>query len=79
MPLFRFNLEDHAFIADRGFHDCIDEAEARLIAEELADQLVQTEPHLSNGNHAIVVRDELNREIYRAGLDRESITKRRGI
>jgi len=45
MALYRFNLEDHHFIADRG--------------------------------HAIVVRNELNVQIYRAEMDRDCIAKRR--
>jgi ATP:corrinoid adenosyltransferase len=77
MPLYRFNLEDHRFIADRGTHDCIDQAHAEEIADEIAERLVQSQPELIEDDHAIVVRDETNREIYRAGLDRESVLKRR--
>ena len=77
MPRFRFNLEDHTIIADRGLHECADEAEARLIAEELADRLVQHEPHLLEGGHAIVVRDHENRQIYRAEMNERSILTRR--
>ena len=29
MLLYRFNLEDHRFIADRGVHECIDEEHAK--------------------------------------------------
>ena len=77
MPRFRFNLEDDTIIADRGLHECADELEARLIAEELADRLVQHEPHLLTGGHAIVVRDRENRQIYRAEMDERSILVRR--
>jgi hypothetical protein len=34
MPLYRFNLEDDRFIADRGVHDCLDEEHAREFADE---------------------------------------------
>lgn len=37
MSRFRFNLEDHSIIAGRGLHECADEMEVWLIAEELAD------------------------------------------
>ena len=77
MPLYRFNLEDHRFIADRGSHDCADEADAIVMANEIADRLVQHEPELLEGSHAICVRDEDNRQIYRAEMDRTSILDRR--
>jgi hypothetical protein len=76
MARYRFNLEDHRFIADRGIHDCFDEEHAREIADELADRLVQTEPDLVFGGHAIVVRDEHDRQIYRAEMDHASVVKR---
>jgi hypothetical protein len=37
-----------------------DELEARLVADELAERLVQHDPHLLKGGHAIVVRDQAN-------------------
>jgi ABC-type Zn2+ transport system substrate-binding protein/surface adhesin len=77
MPLYRFNLEDHHFIADRGMHDCLDEEHAREIADEIADRLVQAEPNLRFGGHAIVVRNEHNQQIYRAEMDGGSIVGRR--
>ena len=77
MPLYRFNLEDHRFIADRGSHDCIDQLHAVEIADEIAERLLQAEPELVDGKHAIVVRDASNQEVYRAGLDRESVLLRR--
>ena len=36
MLLYRFNLEDHRFIADRGVHECLDEEHAKEIAEGIA-------------------------------------------
>src|SRR5215213_2587665 len=77
MAPYRFNLEDHHFIADRGVHDCIDEEEAREVADEIAERLVQLQPELLTGGHAIVVRNERNAQIYRAEMDRDSITRRR--
>ncbi|WP_423959260.1 DUF6894 family protein [Bradyrhizobium sp.] len=77
MPLYRFNLEDHHFIADRGVHDCVDEEHAGEIADEIADRLVQIEPELVWGGHAIVVRNEHNVQVYRANMDRTSIHSRR--
>jgi hypothetical protein len=77
MPLYRFNLEDHRFIADRGLRECADETDAQTMANEMADRLVQHQPELLDGGYAIVVRDENNRQIYRAGLDRASIHQRR--
>jgi hypothetical protein len=77
MPLYRFNLEDHRFIAGRGLHDCIDEEHAKEIADEIAERLVQAEPDLMAGGHAIVVRDARNRQIYRAEMDADSVLRRR--
>jgi hypothetical protein len=77
MPKFRFNLEDHVFIADRGTHDCADEADAQMMANEIADRLVQTHPEFLEGGHAVVVRDESNRQVYRADMDKTSILQRR--
>ena len=77
MPLYRFNLEDHQFIADRGLYDCIDEEHAKEIADEIAERLVQAEPDLLFGGHAIVVRDAKNRQVYRAEMDSDSILRRR--
>jgi hypothetical protein len=77
MPKYRFNLEDHVFIADRGAHECADILHAREVADEIAERLVQTQPELVSDRHGIVVRDENNREVYRAELDRESIRRRR--
>ena len=77
MPRYRFNLEDDRFIADRGVHDCIDEDHAREIADEIAERLVQVEPQLVFGGHAIVVRDENNRQVYRAELDFDAVLRRR--
>jgi hypothetical protein len=44
MPLYRFNLEDDRFIADRGVHDCLDEDHAREIADrtEMNPDLITT-------------------------------------
>lgn len=77
MPLYRFNLEDHQFVADRGLHECIDEEHAKEVADEIAERLVQAEPELIFGGHAIVVRDAENRKIYRAEMDVGSISRRR--
>jgi hypothetical protein len=77
MLLYRFNLEDHRFIADRGVHECIDEEHAKEIADGIAERLVQAEPDLIFGGHAIVVRDAENRLIYRAEMDVNSIARRR--
>ena len=77
MPRYRFNLEDHRFVADRVLHECADELDAQALADEIADLLAQAEPHLLEGGHAIVVRDEHNRQIYRAEIDRISIARRR--
>jgi hypothetical protein len=77
VPSYRFNLEDHRFIADRGMHDCIDEDQAKDMADDIADRLVQEEPSLLTGGHAIVVRDQANRQVYRAEMDRGSIMRRR--
>jgi hypothetical protein len=77
MPKYRFNLEDHVFIADRGAHECADIAHAKEVADEIADRLVQTRPELVSGNNGIVVRDEDNREVYRADMDKVSIRRRR--
>jgi hypothetical protein len=77
MAPYRFNLEDHHFIADRGIHDCVDEEQAREVADEIAEHLVQLQPELLSGGHAIVVRNEHNVQIYRAEMDRDCIAKRR--
>jgi hypothetical protein len=77
MPLYRFNLEDHHFIADRGSHHCADEADAQIMADEIADRLIQHHPELLEGGHAVVVRDEESRQVYRAEMDRTSILQRR--
>ena len=77
MPKFRFNLEDHLFIADRGLHDCADENDAQMMANEIADRLVQTQPEFLEGGYAIVVRDDRNRPVYRAEMDKASIIRRR--
>jgi hypothetical protein len=77
MPSFRFNLEDHKVIADRGLHDCADESDAQMMANEIADRLVQHQPEFLDGGYAIVVRDESNRQVYRAEMDRTSILQRR--
>lgn len=77
MPRYRFNLEDHVFIADRGAHECADVVHAKEVADEIADRLAQTRPELVSDNHGIVVRDENNREVYRADLDKDSIRRRR--
>jgi hypothetical protein len=76
MPKFRFNLEDHHFIASRGVHDCVDENEAKMMAREIADRLVQRQPELLQGGHAIVVRDEANRQVYRAEINQSSPSPR---
>ncbi|RTL50771.1 MAG: hypothetical protein EKK40_11700 [Bradyrhizobiaceae bacterium] len=78
MPKYRFNLEDHIVIADRGAHECEDVMHAREVADEIAERLVQTQPHLVSADQGIVVRDENNNEVYRAGLDRDSVRQRRG-
>lgn len=77
MPLYRFNLEDHHFIAGRESHECADETDAQMMAHEIADRLIQHQPELLEGGHAIVVRDENNRHVYRAEMDRSSILQRR--
>jgi hypothetical protein len=77
MPTYRFNLEDHHYIADRVEHYCDDQSEAEAMANEIADRLVEEQPSLLDGGHAIVVRDTTNRPVYRAGMDRASIVKRR--
>ena len=77
MPSFRFNLEDHEFVADRGLHECADEQDAQMMANEIADRLVQRQPEFLNGGYAIIVRDEKNRQVYRAEMDRGSIHRRR--
>jgi hypothetical protein len=77
MPKFRFNLEDHHFIADRGMHECANENDAEMMANEIADRLVQTHPEFLEGKHAIDVRDEKNRQVYRAEMDRASVLRRR--
>ena len=77
MPLYRFNLEDHHFIADRGSHECANATDAEMMANEIADRLVQHQPEFLEGGHAIVVRDESNRQIYRAEMDRTSVVRRR--
>ncbi len=77
MPKYRFNLEDHVFIADRGAHECADIIHAKEVADEIADRLAQTQPELVSANNGIVVRDEDNREVYRANQDRDSIRCRR--
>jgi hypothetical protein len=60
MPLYRFNLEDHRFIADRGVRECLDDEHAKEIANEIAEHLVQSEPELLAGGHAVVVRRRRN-------------------
>jgi hypothetical protein len=77
MPSYRFNLEDHQVIADRGLHECADENDAQMMANEIADRLVQHQPELLEGGYAIVVRDQNNRQVYRAAMDRSSILQRR--
>ena len=77
MPRFRFNLEDHRVIADRGLHDCEDIAQAQELADEIAERLVQENPDLVSPDFSVVVRGEDNAEVYRAPLDRDSIRKRR--
>ena len=77
MVNYRFNLEDHEVIADRGLHDCADEHDAQMVANEIADRLVQHQPELLEGGYAIVVRDDQNRLIYRAEMNKSSILQRR--
>jgi hypothetical protein len=77
MPKYRFNLEDHQFIADSGSYECADKFDAQILANEIADRLVQEQPALIEGGHAIVVRDERNRPLYRAAMDKTSIFQRR--
>jgi hypothetical protein len=77
MPSYRFNLEDHQVIADRGLHECADENDAQMMANEIADRLVQHQPEFLDGGYAIVVRDQENRQVYRAEMDRSSILQRR--
>ncbi len=77
MPKYRFNLEDHIVIADRGSHECADIIHAKDVADEIAERLVQNQPDLVSPNQGIVVRDENNEEVYRADLDRDSIRRRR--
>jgi hypothetical protein len=77
MPKYRFNLEDHVVIADRGLHECADENDAQMMANEIADRLVQTHPEFLDGDNAIVVRDEKNRQVYRAVMDKTWILQRR--
>ncbi len=77
MQTYRFNLEDHHFIADRGVYECADEDDAKLMTHEIADTLIQRQPELLHGGHAIVVRDVHNRQVYRADMDRRSISERR--
>jgi hypothetical protein len=36
-----------------------------MMANEIADRLVQTHPEFLEGKHAIVVRNEKNRQVYR--------------
>ncbi len=76
MPFYRFNLEDHRFIADRGVRECFDDEHAKENADEIAEHLVQAEPELTSGGHAVVVREhDTNRQIYRAEMNRKSIEK----
>ena len=79
MPRYRFNLEDHVFIADRGTHECADVMQAQELADEIADRLAQEQPELISQNHGIVVRDENNAEVYRAVMDKDSIRQRRRL
>jgi hypothetical protein len=44
MPLYRFNLEDHRFIADRGVRECLDDEHAKEIANEIADIWCKANP-----------------------------------
>jgi hypothetical protein len=60
MPLYRFNLEDHRFIADCGVRECLEDEHAKEIANEIAEHLVQSEPELLAGGHAVVVRRRRN-------------------
>lgn len=76
MPKFRFNLEDHHFIASHGVHDC-DENDAQMMAHEIADRLIERQPELLQGGHAIVVRDERNRQVYRAEMNPGSTLQRK--
>jgi hypothetical protein len=55
MPRYRFNLEDHVFIADRGTHECADVMHAQELADEIADRLGQEKPELVSRNHGVVV------------------------
>jgi hypothetical protein len=50
---------------------------AQMMANEIADRLVQHRPKFLEGGYAIVVRDERNRQIYRAEMDKSSILQRR--
>jgi len=34
MPLYRFHLEDHCFIADLGIRECFDDEDAKENADE---------------------------------------------
>jgi Domain of unknown function (DUF6894) len=77
MSFYRFNLEDHHFIASRGWFECDDELDAQALANELAEHLGQARPELLEGGHGIVVRDRQHRQIYRAAMDRASIARRR--
>ena len=78
MPIYRFNLEDHIFIADRGTHLCEDDAEATEVANEIADRLAQTQPELVREDLGIVVRNQENKQVYRASMDKSEIRRRRG-
>lgn len=72
MPLRRFNLEDHHFAV------CTTVSTRSMdVADKIADRLVQEKPDLLLGGRAIVVRDQDNRQIYRAQMDSVSITRRR--
>jgi len=77
MPLHRFNLEDRRFIANGALHDCMDETHAQEIGNEIGDRLVQAEPELLHGGHAIVVRNAEDRPIYRVEMDAVSTVRRR--
>jgi hypothetical protein len=47
------------------------------MADGIADHLVEEKPDLLLGGHAIIVRDQDNRQIDRAQMDSVSITRRR--
>ena len=68
MARYHFDLADGEKIADVGGHDCEDIAEARRVADGLAERLAAREPDLVGRGYAIAVRDENGVEVYRSEL-----------